>query len=306
MQVLSGEVIPPKLNSGEICGHLNLGFAISHIANKFPDQIAITYKDTSVTFLAVSLKQLGLSSGHKIAILMERSEKMIVSILAILKLGCTYIPIDVEYPKDRINFILEDSNAIAIIVGNTVNYDTQNPRILSISENIISFANSQEANFVLPETTSSNDLAYIIYTSGSTGKPKGVQVTHANVHNYAYWFCSEFGMTEADSIDFSSTLAFDLSVTSTIVPLLCGARIQICPQSVKALPHKYLEYIKETEVSFIKLTPSYFGQITALLCAERAILRKLTIVLGGEALVPNDLKEWFSNRHKYWPLITGN
>lgn len=298
-ETLSGKRTPPRLISGELCRDLSLNAAIDIVVAQFPNRIAVTYKNTSLTYLelntsstllALELKKLGVISGQRIAVLMDRSEKMILSILAILKLGCSYIPIDVNCPKDRIDFILEDSKANAIILGDSAGYDSSSFTIPSIIEHMISHDGSKDS--FLDSPAKGSDLAYIIYTSGSTGKPKGVQVTHSNVHNYAYWFCSEFSMTEADSIDFSSTLAFDFSVTSTIVPLLCGAKIQICSQEIKELPHRYLSYLEKSGISFIKLTPSYFNQLSKLIGDESVLLSELTIVLGGEALIPGDVKTW--------------
>lgn len=304
----SGRVCEPKTLAGDGCAGRSLDQAIDAVIERFPDRVALSYKSISLTYreldvaaseMAQLLSSKGIEPGNSVVILMYRSEKMIVSLLAILRLGACYVPIDPNYPRDRIDFILKETGASALILGQTSKYDARNIGIPVVMENAVPphSDSSRLATDIDPVTAinrqyKTGDLAYIIYTSGSTGQPKGVQVSHDNVHNYAYWSRHEFAMTESDVVDFSSTLAFDISVRATIVPLLAGAQIQICCEEDKALPHRYMAYLQENDISLMTVTPSYFGLLTKLLGSQSTGLKLKTIWLIGETSVPSDVKAW--------------
>lgn len=247
----------------------------------------ITYGELDVESTNVTIRlQKIVEKSDIVAICMKRSVEMFYAIFAILKLGATYLPIDPDYPLERKEYMLKDSNVSVILTDNEI-FDKKY-HVISLSK-LERYNNNQLMN----RTINKNDLAYVIYTSGSTGKPKGVQVTHGNVINYITWFSDSFAVNDDKIFDFSSSLSFDLSVTSTLLPLLYGAKVVITDQEIKKDPVLYLDHLEKNEVNFIKTTPSYFSQIINFSSVK--LLSKLEyIILGGEALPATSVKKWLN------------
>lgn len=244
------------------------------------------------------LAQYGMTANDRVAFLLDRSEEMLTCMLAVLKMGGTYIPIDVTYPETRIAHILQNARVSLVVTQskNIKNIKEEEAlgavQIININE-LWNKGNLLKAK-VHESTTTAQDLAYIIYTSGSTGTPKGVAVTHQNINNYIQWFNHSFRITSQSRIDFSSSIAFDFSVSCTLAPLLGGACIVICQEEVKHSPIDYLHYLKRYCITHVKWTPSYFNtllnypQLISKLCDLK------WIILGGEPLSVNDIKSWLS------------
>ena len=164
---------------------------------------------------------------------------MIIGILGILKAGGAYIPLDPYYPEERLQFMLEDTQAKVLITESSLvnHFHATNTTIVCIDKCAAEIAQQAITN---PSNANSRDhLAYVIYTSGSTGKPKGVMVTHSNVNHFIHWFSQAVLITTKDTVDFSSSISFDFSVANTLFPMTQGAKIAIYP----ALNNKILIYI---------------------------------------------------------------
>ena len=266
-----------------------------------PNAVAIVCDDESLKYLELHkrsnqlanyLIKLGVCPNTLVGLCLDRSLEMIVGLIGILKAGGAYVPLDPIYPRERLGFMLEDTG---------INFVLTHSKLLTLLPELnksyicIDLLEEEFKNFSTdtPVNQSSPEhLAYVIYTSGSTGRPKGVQITHANVQNYCYWFKETFEVRADDSFDFSSSLAFDLSVTTTIVPLLAGSSILICSEDIKRQPIKYLEHLASSAVNIIKLTPSYFKQLALLIDGQEKLHELRSIILGGEALYTHDVKDW--------------
>ncbi len=241
-------------------------------------QLSLSYDDlnTRSNRLAHYLVERGITSGTVVAICLPRSVEMIISLLAILKSGAAYVPIDPDYPAERIKFILDDSGSTAVIL------DTDQKAIESLSEVLrikVSDADKLAAVQDPPIVKIEADcLAYIIYTSGSTGKPKGVAVHHAGLANYISWARDFYVCGEQLDFPLFTTLSFDLTVTSIYTPLTSGARLVIYPQSDSKI-NPIQSVIEDNAVDIIKLTPSHLLLIQSMnLSASR--VKKL--IVGGE------------------------
>jgi len=275
-----------------------------------PDKIAVEFSGHTESYLSLNQKSNQLAhhlvhcevhKGDLVVILMDRSLEMIMSILSILKAGATYLPIDPSYPAERIRHILGDSKSKVILTKtkflDQISFFKNSASLpnnsLIINIETTNLNHEKTKNLHLKEISSEN-LAYVIYTSGSTGKPKGVMVSHQNVNNYIYWFTKVFKVSKNSKFDFSSSLAFDFSVSCTLVPLLNGSSISICSDEVKRDPYQYLQFLKKNKITHNKNTPSYFNSL--LLFPE--IIAKLAnlkwIILGGEPINPSDICQWFS------------
>jgi len=269
---------------------------------KTPDRIALVGTDHRVcpaclTYcelndrsgrLAHILIEKGVLGDNIVGIIMERSIEMIIGIMGILKSGGAYLPIDPEYPQERIDYILKDSNA-KIIVGNRHACSEELNCQLSIvncellmSAPCVSFHHS---SFIIHH---SKHLAYIIYTSGSTGKPKGVMVEHRSVINILAALQNEYPLEESDTYLLKTSYLFDVSVTELFGWFWEGGRLAVLESGGEKDPQCIIAAIRKWEVTHINFVPSVFNAIVEILNPQRT--HKLSslkyIFLAGEALLP--------------------
>jgi len=265
-----------------------------------PDNIALVYAEQSITYaelnskanqLAHYLLHSGVKPDNLIAVCMEASFDLFIAILAILKTGCAYLPLDPNYPAERRQYMLDDTNAACLITHSSLlkQFGEMRARVICLDTQSHVF-DQQTHN---PNKFSHADsLMYVIYTSGSTGKPKGVMLTHHNVHNFINWITQALEVNEADIFDFSSSISFDFSVFTTILPLVKGASIAICPEGDKKDPELYSRHLHKNKVTIIKLTPSYFRQLKEFIKPEYDFKDLRWIVFGGELLLAQDIQDW--------------
>ncbi|MGB3466560.1 MAG: AMP-binding protein, partial [Cyclobacteriaceae bacterium] len=200
-----------------------------------PNHIALVRKDKSVSYtsllqqtdrMATYLQTDGVNAGDVVAVIMKRSIDMVVSFIAIMQAGATYMPIASDQPVERIAYMLDNSNCKAIVTDHSANEiisqlktdkTAGSDRIIDPSEN------SQYGDHVRVESAvDPNSAAYIIYTSGSTGKPKGVAVSHQAIVNHMIWMKSEFEWNHQDVFLQKTAVTFDASVWEFYLPLLMG------------------------------------------------------------------------------------
>ena len=268
--------------------------------NNHPENVAIRYKNTTVTYeqlnqkanqLAHYLRKQGVTPEGQVAVCMERSVDFLIAILAVLKAGGAYIPLDPTHPNERLLNILSQGETSFVITTYPLQekFHIYQGALIHLEQEDI-----QKEDTLNPESvTKAHHLAYVIYTSGSTGTPKGVLIEHQSVVNYAHWFADYCRCTLTDKIDCSSNPAFDMAVTSTIVPLALGLTVVLCDDLVKKDPKKYLQYLAKNQINLIKLTPSYFKILASEAknsFIELPHLKK--IILGGEILARTDCKSW--------------
>ncbi|NLR67705.1 non-ribosomal peptide synthase/polyketide synthase [Chitinophaga varians] len=249
------------------------------------EQASLTYRelDALTNQLANYLNSKGVGAETLVPVCLERSLDMIVAIVAILKAGAAYVPVDPTYPEERILHILEDTNADIIL--------TDHSGFHAIPDNFAGAVRLDEIRPVLaiyPDTPPTQvvqpgQLAYVIYTSGSTGKPKGVMNEHAGVVNRLLWTQKYFGLNGDDAILQKTTFCFDVSVWELLWPLICGARL------VMAIPdgQKDTGYLKNaidrygiTTVHFVPsmlqlfledVTPDDVPGLKRVLCSGEAL-----------------------------------
>gem|GEM_PF-566082 len=259
-------------------------------AEKTPDQIAVSFGETNLSYdqlnklanqLAAYLKSVyHLKSEEVVAIQLDRSEWMIASILAVLKAGAAYVPLDSDAPEERSAYMLQDSDARLVL----------NRAELDKFEKVKADYSDENREI----TPVPNDLAYIIYTSGSTGKPKGVAVEHHSLINYINWFIRDNQSVDLSSSILLSTYTFDGVYTSIYGTLLFGGTLHIVPKAVVQNPEDLLTYIVSNNVSFLKLTPSYLRLL--IHCPDFDNIYKNAkglslLVIGGEAIFPTDVEK---------------
>jgi len=267
-----------------------------------PEAIALCFEDREMTFreldeksnqLAHYLRGKGVREEMLVAICVDRSFDMIVGLMGILKAGGVYVPIDPDYPQDRINYIIENANAKFAVSHN--GYD----RLFTEGEVVENVSLDKNRETIAKESTEkvSNDLTpenlmYVIYTSGSTGQPKGVMNQHSGLINRLLWGQNEYNLIPGeDALLHKTTFCFDVSVWELFWPLISGARMVIA----KPGGHKESDYLREIiekqQVSTIHFVPSmlevFLPDVVAGSCQS---LRQ--VLCSGEALKPSHANQF--------------
>ena len=255
---------------------------------KAPDRIALSACDGKLTYkeldrlaniTANSLIEKGLKKGGKVLILLERTSKFFISLLGILKAGGAFIPSCPDYPKERIDSIIEDSDADFVITeGELLGvYD----RTVDVSK-LLSGNNEENPNVdVQPD-----DLAYLIYTSGSTGKPKGVMLRHIGIANYLAYSDSNIQVKEVvdncHAYGSVTTISFDMSLKETMLSLCNGLTLVFASDEQTVNPMSLAEFFKENNVDAFNSTPSRLLQYMELDEFAEAMANCKVILSGGE------------------------
>jgi amino acid adenylation domain-containing protein len=262
-----------------------------------PDAVAVEFEGQPLTYrrlneranqFACHLRKLGIGPDHIVGILAERSFEMLIAILATLKAGGAYLPLEPTYPRERLAFLLEDSNPTAILMqrrfAHRLTWDLKKTVFLEKD-----FHQESEANpcsGVGPE-----NLAYIMYTSGSTGKPKGVRNSHGGVSNWLSWMQELFFMSEQDGMLQKSPFTFDVSVREFFLPLSRGAKVVIAKPGLHGDCRYLVETIQKYGVTAIHFVPP---MLSAFL--EHPEVRNCTslrlVMCSGDALT-FDLRDRF-------------
>lgn len=261
--------------------------------SRTPDAIAVVSSDTQMTYaklsrlsdvLAARLRQLGLGPDSPVALYLERSSLLLVGVLAVLKAGGCYLPLDPSYPPRRLAHMLEDSGASLLITQPSLADrcpDSQVPQ-LTLQEG---WHQQPGASSFSLAGGDKELLAYITYTSGSTGRPKGVEVTHRSVANFLLSMLCQPGIEEEDILLAVTTLAFDISVLELLLPLLKGARLVVAGEAEATDAQLLARRMDLSGISMMQATPSHWR---LLLESGWKGHNRLKILSGGEAL-PRDL-----------------
>jgi len=277
-----------------------LPYFLNKCAKQYPDKIAIKFHERVVTYkslfessnkLAKLLIDNNIQTGDIVALALDRSPEMVIALLAILKSGAAYVPLDPEYPKDRIEFMLEDSSAKVLLTSKKYkDHFHSDAREILIEDALEKLSNYTSTE---PEINiSSDDLAYVLYTSGSTGKPKGVQIRHYNLVNFLLSMQKEPGMNVDDKILAVTTISFDIAGLELYLPLICGAELILSNSETSKDGRLLLDLVKGENISFMQATP-YTWRMMLEAGWEKFLPIKL--LCGGEAL-PKDLVNKLTGR----------
>jgi amino acid adenylation domain-containing protein len=265
-----------------------------------PDQIAVTYEGEALTFrelnaaanrLAHRLIGMGVGPEVPVGIFAERSLEMVVALLAILKAGGAYLPIDPDYPADRVAYMLQDSAVPVLLTQErlTAKLPSIESRIVLLDARELEGEESNPATEVRPE-----HLAYVIYTSGSTGRPKGTMNTHRGIVNRLLWMQQEYGLTPADRVLQKTPFSFDVSVWEFFWPLLTGARLVVARPGGHQDASYLVRAIAAEAITVLHFVPSMLQVFLEAPEVESCVsLRE--VMASGEAL-PFDLQRRFYSR----------
>ncbi|MFD5594861.1 amino acid adenylation domain-containing protein [Streptomyces griseorubiginosus] len=237
----------------------------------------LTYRelDAQVEQLARRLTALGAGPERVVGIALPRTAELVVAVLAVLKSGAAYLPLDPAYPADRLAYIVADACPVVVLATDeTARALPKDTPLLDPGSEVTQRQARLPSACLTPD-----NLAYITYTSGSTGRPKGVLATHRNAVEFIEWTHAEFGPERLAKVLFSTSLNFDVSVFEIFSPLLCGGRIEIV-ENLLALTED-----TPRDVGLISGVPT----VMAGVLAERPAVAPHTVALGGEP-IPEQLR----------------
>jgi amino acid adenylation domain-containing protein len=277
-----------------------------------PHATAVVHEGTTLTYsqldqranqLAHRLRALGVTREERVALCFEPSLDMVVAVLAAVKAGGVYVPLDPDYPLDRKRFMLEDTQArvlvtSAALAGRLPEHSAALVRLDTDAQSLATEPTTAPDAGVTPES-----LAYVIYTSGSTGRPKGVQIEHANVARLfsatAAWF--DFG--PGDIWALLHSYAFDFSVWEMWGALLHGGKLVVPPRLTVRSPAALARLLAFERVTVLNATPSlFFSTMDELLTVGEGLALR-TVIFGGEALRPAGLARWFARYGSRGPQL---
>ena len=284
--------------------HTPLHQLLAQTARQYPDKTALIVNDERMSFrvldetanrVAHYLKRTGIGPGDVVGVMLDRSPDLCVALIAVLKAGAAYLPIDPDYPHDRIAFMLSDSSARLLITSDKYagRLAHETPELLighALIESGPGTPERDDPTDAPDSLVTGNDLAYLLYTSGSTGQPKGVMIEHRNLVNLLYSVIDWPGITSDDVLLGVTTISFDIASLELFLPLLTGATLVMADAQTAKDGRALLERLSDRRtagesITFMQATPATYK---ILLAAGWETRLPLKILCCGEPM-PNDL-----------------
>lgn len=266
--------------------------------DKTPDNMAVIHGEQSLTYAELNSRsdQLAQRLSEKIrgpeafiGLFMTRSLDLIIGMIAILKAGAAYVPIDPDYPLERIGYLLKDSGVKTVVSRQT------DKKLLSEGYDIVCVDDTRP--YPVSKHTQKPEegcrAAYVIYTSGSTGKPKGTIVEHENVISLFESCDEKFDFSSEDIWSVFHSFSFDFSVWELWGALLHGGSAVIIPSEILSSPIEFSRFSQKSRISILSMTPTFFTQFTkAAIASDYSLAHLRNIILGGEKLQAHHVKGW--------------
>ncbi|ACU97091.1 non-ribosomal peptide synthetase [Saccharomonospora viridis] len=280
--------------------------------NRQPEAEAVVCRDRSLTYheldrranrLAHALLASGVRPQDPVAVLLGRDVEMVVALFAVLKAGAVYVPLDANYPRERLAYMVDDAAPTAIVTTDRLwaELGGQLPTVQAIpvvrcDETPTDGVNGPAAWDHDPAHArariTADSLAYVIYTSGTTGRPKGVAVTHRGLPDLVALQEEVVGVTEKDRyLHFAST-SFDVAFWQTMVPLLSGGTLVIAPEEVRVPGDELFDYVARHRVTGVNLLPSFLAAVPD----DCTVGPDVFFVVGAERLDPELARRWGDRR----------
>ncbi len=284
---------------------------IAQQASRTPDAVAVesegatpdapfrmlTFRELEERATVVSryLATKGVGPNVGVGICIDRSTELVVAILGVLKAGGYYLPLDPDYPSDRLAFMIEDAKVPVLLTMENVRGTLEDKFFAALQSTTVVSLDSEWESVIAPANgtpmaASPSDLAYVIYTSGSTGKPKGVMIPHRAVVNYCTWMKGECPLDTRDAVMQKAPASFDACIWEFFLPLVSGARLVMARPGGHRDPAYMLEALAKHDITYFQLVPSQLQMVLETPGAElpNGLPRLRRLFLGGEAL-PSEL-----------------
>ncbi|MDC5705048.1 non-ribosomal peptide synthetase [Vibrio europaeus] len=272
---------------------------VTEKAQQLPEKIALKHGEHTLTYaeleaqsnlVAHSLRQRKIAGESVVGVMMERGNDMLVAMLGIMKAGCVFLPLDPDYPAERISFMLEDSEAQQLLTQQHLMDKAQvlfihsggAQECIAIESLLAAEAPVTELGDCSYQDINLDQLAYLIYTSGSTGKPKGVAVSHCGLTMHVQTIGEQYGMTPEDTELHFASISFDGAVERWTVPLAFGSTLVIRDQQLWT-PEKTTQVLVDERVTIACFPPSYAGPWLDWVEQTQPDLSLRSLTLGGEA-----------------------
>jgi amino acid adenylation domain-containing protein len=288
---------------------LSIPAAFAAYVDRNPDTVALTFDGRHLTYreldhaanrLAHHLTAHGAGPGQRIALLMPRSAAAVVAIVAVLKTGAAYLPLDPALPDARLAFMLTDATPVAAVTTAALagRLHAHDLTVIDIDDPVI-----DAQPVTAPPPPAPDNIAYLIYTSGTTGTPKAVAISHHNVTHLVSALHAQLPTRQVWSQWHS--LSFDVSVCEIWGALLAGGRLVVVPDTVVGSPQHLLALLSTEGVTVLSQTPSAFYALQTAEVPHPEVecpLRLAAVVFAGEALEPSRLRTW-RNSHPGAPRL---
>jgi enterobactin synthetase component F len=227
---------------------------------------------------ARSLVADGVQPGDIVAVALPRSEQLLVVLLAIMRAGAAYLPVELDSPHDRIALVLEDASPTVLIAEQQMHARFTGSYTLLQPECGDALLDGQEPE---PDLSTPEGVAYVLYTSGSTGRPKGVEITHRNLGNFLHGMQLQLRPTAKDRFLAVTTVTFDIAGLELYLPLMVGARVVMASSEALHTPRVLARLIRHSGTTHVQATPSLWR---VLLSSSETRLDGVHVLVGGEAL----------------------
>ncbi len=268
--------------------NVTLNSLLTEAAKRFVNKTAVRFNQESLTYEQLDEKvnrlcayfiSNGISKSDIVAVSLERSIEMLVCLLAAMRAGAAYLPLDPEYPSERIAFMLQDSCAKVLITSKrNKGKFAGNTKELVIEEFWSQLAAQKPVELV---ELCGDDIAYILYTSGSTGKPKGVKITHSNLVNFLQSMQHVPGIKESDRLLAITSISFDIAGLELYLPLISGAELLLADTDTTRDGRLLLKLLETQSITMMQATPSTWQMLLDSGWQKRTAIK---ILSGGEAL----------------------
>jgi amino acid adenylation domain-containing protein len=276
-------------------------------ATEYTDKLAVDGENVSYTYEeldsisdAIKYRILNTTKGEKIAIgiMVERSPMLLPILLGVLKAGCSYIPIDVALPTERIEHIIEHSKVDFVISNVEKVAEIPNLKVI-IANAIVKPLGNENLDLDIKVELTAEDTAYIIYTSGSTGKPKGVEISHGALLNFLTSIAKKPGVTNEDILFAVTTYSFDISILEFFTPLITGATVFVATKDLLMDAGKVIEKLDAYQPTIIQATPSFYQMLFDF---EWKGSKGLKVLCGGDALAPSLAEKLINTTSELWNM----
>jgi amino acid adenylation domain-containing protein len=269
-------------------------------APKTPDMTAVVSEGKTLSYrelneranqVAHYLRKRGVGPEVLVGVCLNRTPEMVIGLLGIWKAGGAYVPLDPAYPWERLSYMMRDSAAKFLLTSGELkrHIPSADDKAILLDSDWNQIAKESSVN---PESSAvPSNLAYVMYTSGSTGEPKGAMILHSGLANYLTWAIGAYGVEAGCSVPVHSSISFDLTVTSLYPALLAGGKIELLREDVGA--QNLVAALKKAENrSLVKITPAHLELLSQQLSPQEAAGVTKTFVIGGEALLAENLVLW--------------
>lgn len=257
-----------------------------------PEATAVVFGDVTLSYAeldqqsdqwAAHLLRLGIGSGDLVAVALPRSQAMVVILLAILKTGAAYLPLDPSDRSDRLSAILAEARPAIVVTTTVLENEVDFGAVPRLYEDQQPDVHPHSPDIALPLPPGPQDTAYVIFTSGSTGRPKGVEIAHRGLSNFLLALQDVVRLQSSDRLLAVTTIAFDIAVLELFLPLTVGAITVIATRETVRDPLALRQMLVRERITVFQSTPSLWR---ALLREGIAGLERIRALVGGEALPP--------------------